>query len=124
MKLNEIAAKRQTIFVPVPGFGEELAAAIKAKPDIVEKFKTFKEFKKNFPPKRFPGEHKLSRKLSEFSECHLASNVLLYFIHKDDTVYLLSVDTHNPFRTGKTEKVFQQKLRNRKISIKSENPNA
>lgn len=63
--------------------------------------------------------------ISEIQECHLDGNILLYFIHKDDTVYLLSIDDHDAIRPGSSTKSFQKKLKNRKAQLthESEIPN-
>lgn len=88
-------------FVKSPGFDKSFKKQVKRDPYIKKSFKTFVNAKRKRPPEQLPPgfqEHKLSGKLSRFSEIHLGGrgggDSLLIFSDAGGIVTLYKVVSH------------------------------
>jgi addiction module RelE/StbE family toxin len=82
--------------------------------DIRGKLTVFNTHKRRIPPTRLPDQmhdHVLTGPLKGIRECHLASNILLLYIHANDLVHLLIVCKHEDLY-GPKGKILRKKLKN------------
>lgn len=84
-------------FVKASGFDKSFKKQAKRAPSLKKAFATFVNAKRKRPPEQLPPgfrEHKLSGKLSRFSEVHLGVDSLLIFTDSGGTVTLYKVVSH------------------------------
>jgi len=91
-----------TKFAQIPRiFKQSLFEHMAKDPAVKESIKKFRDLKKEIPPKRFKGEHRLNPPLNGFSECHLGGNSAMIYTYKDDTYTLVIVVDHSELKGPK-----------------------
>lgn len=84
-------------FVKAAGFDKSFRKQAKRSQSVKKAFATFVDAKRKRPPEQLPPgfrEHKLSGRLSRFSEVHLGIDSLLIFTDAGGTVTLYKIVSH------------------------------
>jgi addiction module RelE/StbE family toxin len=107
---------RKVVFREAPGFHDEYVRFRELDANVGQALNDFVRAKAKIPPDQLPGkmrDHKLDGPLSQYKECHLASDVLLIYTHEKDTVTLYAVCTHKNIH-GKAGKTMAKTLAGRR----------
>jgi addiction module RelE/StbE family toxin len=90
--------KPETTFVAAEAIGAQFKALKAEFPEIQGTIETFNLAKRAVPPEQLPRkmkDHVLQGPLDGIRECHLAPDVLLLYVHEENTVYMLHICRHN-----------------------------
>ncbi len=97
-----------------PIFQESFAMHFIKNKKIIEKLLTFKEFKKERPPRILPSgfkDHTLGGRLIGFRECHLDGDSCLIYTDKNNIIKTIIVVTHDELEPGSAkEKALKKRI--------------